>query len=45
MKIEIVRRLNDRDTLIVNELANQSTYKDKVKLVKAILEEVSKEFL
>jgi len=43
MKIEVVRKLNEFDTLIVNELAYKNTYKEKMETVLMILKYATKE--
>jgi len=44
MKIEVVRKLPNGDTLIVNELVSAKTYDVKIKLIKDTLIDCSKEF-
>lgn len=44
MKIEIVKKLNDSTTIIINELANDKTKTDKIKKLGVLLKEVEEEF-
>jgi len=44
MKIEIVKKLDNGDTLIINELCTKETMKDKVELLKKSLVKLTEEF-
>jgi len=45
VKIEVIRKLDNGDTLIVNELVSAKTYDDKIALIKSTLVKASEELM
>ncbi len=43
MKIEVIRKIDDKTTLIINEIGKEDTIEKKIKSVKQTLDRLTKE--